>query len=1037
MRLLVQAVLSRYRTTLSLMFASIITGFFAYVGIPKDDNPDVQIPIVILTADHPGASPEDIQRLLGKPLERELRNLEGLANIHVFAIENTITVVLEFSSSVDVDDALIDVRERTDLARAVFPKDTKEPRISAFNTATQPIMRLAVVGNVPERSLAMFALGLKEEIEKVPAVLSAEMKGQRLEMLEIVIDQSQLEAYMLDLPEIARLVSRNNRTIASGLLTTDDGQFPVKVPGLIDTLDELGQLAILRHKDTTVSPHDVADIRRSLSDRKGITTYNGKPAIGIIVSKRIGENILEASASIHAAIAHATSHWPSNVSVSVSYDDSERVADVLADMQTNVLSAILVVVGIVILVLGWKSALLIGVAIPTSILFSFVAMQYLGMTANMMVMIGLIVAVGVLVDGAIIVVEYATRKMKQGLDRRSSFTAAATRMSGPIFTSTATTLAAFLPLLLWPGITGDYMRFLPITLILTLSASFLVAVFFLPTLASHLTHQGGTGGTELLTNPPSPQLGDHPQAGSLYALALTWAIRHPVLIITGSIGFLVLIFSFYGRYGYGTILISSEEPHGAQIIVRGRGNLSVESARALVGDVERDILNVSGVDRLFTYAGPTTSTSPFENLPRDTIGEMYMHVVDWRGRRPVSDIFSDIRSVALRHPGILVEINPYAASIDRDKDVVVELTTPDYSLLGRATSAVRAHMEESMFGLTDIDDTGSLPGVEWNLKVDRVQAKRFGADIAVIGDFVQVATGGLKIGEYRPDDSDYELDIRMRLPTQEQNFSQLDTVGIKTESGLVPISNFVARQPRPRLNILERRNGKWIVRVRANTVSGVLSSDKVNELQDWLLQSDSLLSGVSAQFGGKHRVQSESTNFLAKSLIAALFLMAMILLTQFNSFYHSLLILSAVAMSTAGVLIGLVVTAQPFSVILTGTGIIALAGIVVNNSIVLVDTYQRLRKAGLDSAVAAVHAGSQRLRPILITTTTTIAGLLPLVLQVSVDPFSGEFFYGSPTSYMWKPLSTAIVFGLGFSTILTLIVTPAALVLTSRFGFGK
>lgn len=1035
MNALVEAALSRTRATLSVLFVILAGGLSAYFGIPKDGDPDVQIPFVVITAFHEGASPEDTERLLGRPLERELRSLEGLVDIQTFAAESTIGIILEFAMSVDIDEAVVDVREKVDLAKAEFPDDTEEPIVAEFNTATEPVIRLAVAGSAPERTLVRMAKDLADAIKEVSAVLDARLYGYREEVLEVIIDHAQLDAYRVGVADVIQSVALNNRLVAAGAVDTGAGRFAVKVPGLIETRRDLLNLPVVANADAVVTLGDITEIRRTFEDARGFATYNGEPAIGIAVSKRIDENIIATSEAVRAVIARETANWPETVTVHITLDESERVFDILTDLRANVVNAIALVIAIVVLALGFRSALLVGVAIPTSFLFAFLMMSTFGMTANMMVIFGLIVAVGMLVDGAIVVVEYADRKIAQGFDRRIAYGAAATRMFWPIISSTLTTLAAFLPLLLWPGVTGDYMRFLPLTLIFTLTGSLLVAVFFLPALASVLGRSGSGADTSIaraldpIADAEADRAtGDQPLAAA-YTRLLKYIIRRPGLVLGVAVVFLVTVFFVYGRLNHGVILTSSEEPPGAQIIVTARGNLSAVEARQIVADVEHAILETDGVARLFAYAGPATEVSPFDNFPRDTIGEMYMNFVDWRGRRPVVEIFADIRRAVETIPGIHVEITPFAQSLGRSKDVVLELLAADRSAAPAAAARVRNFMETEMDGLIDIDDTGPLPGIEWIVNVDRSQAQRFGANVSVIGGVVQLVTSGLKIGEYRPDDADEEIDIRMRLPANERGFTKLDTLRVMTDFGLVPITNFVSREARPRVNTIERRNGAWAIMVRANTVDGVLADDKVKELRRWLEETDPLPAGVSYRFGGEDRLQAESSGFLGQAFLAALFLMALILLTQFNNFYQSLLILSAVIMSTAGVLIGMLVMVQPFSMILTGTGIIALAGIVVNNNIVLIDTYQRLVKAGVDRLDAVVQAGAQRLRPILLTTVTTMAGLMPMVLQLSFDPFSGTFSTGSPTSYFWQPMSNAIVFGLGFSTILTLIMTPAALAL--------
>lgn len=1034
---LVGVALERSRTILSLLIAILIAGLGSYWIVPKEGDPDAQIPFVLVSVIYPGISPEDAERLIGRPLEQELAGLEGVRQMKILAGEDYLTAVLEFMAGADIDDALIDVREKVDRAEVDFPVDAEEPIVMEFNTATQSVIRVNLHGTVPERVMFRLANQLSDRLEALPHVLEAQMYGYREEVLEIIVDQARLDAYEVDVGALVRTLAINNALVAAGVLDTGRGRFPVKVPGLIESYQDVEKIPVANNGDGLVTLSDVGTVNRTFLDQRQFARLNGKPAIGIGVSKRLGENIIETVSAVKAAVADETKNWPENVHITFTDDSSVSVYEILSDLLANVTIAVLLVMIIVVLALGFRSAALVGIAIPSSFLFAFFAINATGQTVNMMVLFALIVAVGMLVDGAIVVIEYADRKIAQGFDRRVAYGAAATRMFWPIISSTATTLSAFLPLLFWPGVTGDYMFFLPVTLILTLSGSLMAAIWFLPALGGIWGPKGGTNQSLEQALDPVADASVERQNGATfgaqtYERFLRTVLRYPLSLLCGAFVGLFIIVQLFIANNHGVILISQAEPDGAHVAVSARGNLSVHETSKIVADVEDIIMAIPGIRVVFSNAVVSDGSNPFSSLPRDAIGEMFVEFDYWRGRRPTDDIIREMREGAAQVPGIRIEINPFEKSLGQDKDVHLELITQDRALLPVLAARIRRHFEENVSGLIDIDDTGQLPGIEWQLEVDREQAKRFDADVTSVGYVVQLVTNGIKVGEYRPDDAEDELDIRMRLPLEERGIGQLDDLHMKTSHGMVPISNFVKREPRARVSILERIDRAWVIAIRANTQPGVLADDKVREIRNWLKTEANLPPGVTFSFGGEDRLQDESAGFLGYAFLWALFLMGAILLTQFNSFYHVAITLSAVIMSTIGVLLGMLLTSQPFSMILTGTGVIALAGIVVNNNIVLIDTYQRLVAAGTDRFEAIIETATQRFRPILLTTVTTVIGLMPMVLQISLDIGRGEVTMGSPTSYFWKPLSTAIVFGLAFSTVLTLVLTPAALVVPLR-----
>lgn len=1036
------AILSRPRTVLTLLFVMVVAGSISYVGVPKEANPDIDVPIFYVSVIQQGISPEDAERLLVRPLETELRGLDGLKEITGIAAEGYGAILLEFDVDFDKDAALADVRAKVDQAQAELPPDAEQAQVIETNFSLMPTMVVTLSGNVPERTLYQHALRLQDEIESVSTVLEARLTGHREELLEVVIDQTRLESYGISQQELIDAVTRNNQLVPAGFLDSGAGKFNVKVPGLFANAQDVYALPIKVSDGTVVTLSDVAQIRRTFKDATSFSRFNGEPAIAIEVVKRLGTNIVDNNASVRDVVASATENWPETIDIGFTLDLSRFIHTVLGSLESSILTAIALVMIVIVAALGMRSALLVGIAIPTSFLIGFLMIGLLGMTLNMMMMFGLVLTVGMLVDGAIVIVEYADRKMAEGLSRRDAYILAAQRMFWPITSSTATTLAAFLPMLLWPGVSGEFMSYLPIMVVIVLTASLLTAMIFLPVLGSifgkSMASDADMEEAQKLSGAASMDYSELRGLTGMYVRMLRIIAVRPlahIAVIVGVIGIGFAVFTLYGKYSAGVAFFVDEEPEQVVALVRGRGNLSAVEARDLVMEAEREVLATDGIDTVFTTVGSGEPGGPnvagVQDKPADTIGQMMIELEDYCCRRKANEIFAEIRERTGPIAGILVEIRQIEGGPPTGKDIRLEVTANNYQTATEAAQQVRNHLETGMQDLRDVEDSRPLPGIEWQLQVDRQEAGRFGADVQSVGAMIQLVTNGILVGTYRPDDSDEEVDIRVRLPEGQRTIDKLDELRISTPSGLVPIRNFVERTAAPKVSQIMRQNGRYAIDVKANVVeeSGALPDNKVRELQGWL-DDQQWPAGVSYRFRGADEEQKEAQDFLGKAAVAALFIMFVILVTQFNSFYQAVLTLSTVIMSLIGVLIGMLVTGQKFSVIMTGTGIVALAGIVVNNSIVLMDTYNRLREdVGLNPVDAVLRTCAQRIRPIMLTTGTTIMGLIPMALQLNLDFVNRTVLVGGITSVWWVQLSTAIIFGLAFSTLLTLIVIPTLLVM--------
>ncbi len=1035
----IEAAIKRSRTTLLIMLMVVLAGGIARSVIPVANEPDIDVPFFVITIVHEGISPEDSERLLVMPLEIEVRNVEGVEEMSAFASEGAATVMVEFDADHDLDKALIDIREAVDRAKAEFPSTAEEPIVQEASVEDFPILQINVVGEVPERMLYNVALDLKDGLEAIPDVLEAEMFGQREELLEAIIDPNQLEAYQISAEELLNTIVRNNRLIPAGSLDTGEGRFSVKVPSIIEQASDIFDLPVRSDGDTVVTLADVATVRRTFKDRTSYARVNGRPTISLAVTKRADANILSTIAAAKAFVESQRANVPGRVDVTYTFDQAPFAEGQVTELQGNIITALGLVMVVVVAAMGLRSGIIVGLGIPVSFLFSLIFIYLLGYSFNFMVMFGMLLGLGMLIDGAIVVTEYADRKMVEGYERRAAYVLAAKRMFWPVTASIATTLAAFLPLMFWPGIPGKFMRFLPVTVFTVLTGSLLYALVFGPVLGS-LFGKAGSRDAASMDTLKQLEEGDPTSLRSitgLYAKMLSLATRYASVTLLITLAVLYATFSAYGKYGKGLTFFSDSEPKFANIAVRARGNLSVDESNELVFEVERRILEVDGIQSL--NSNTLLSGQPSRSGGMDRIGRMSLELYDEGLRdRTGTEIFEEIRAVTADLAGISVEIQEMEQGPPVGKPIAIQFSSHNRALLEPAVTRVVEHMRDGMAGFRDIDDTRSLPGVEWKLTVDRAQAALFGADVSQVGIAVQLITNGVKVSEYRPDRSDDGVDIRVRYPTTSRGINAFDELRIATPNGLVPISNFVTKEPAANVDTIERSDGIPVEHIRANVEPGILPDAKVRELSAWIDEQD-WHPDLRIDFRGANEEQAESMQFVGVAFGLSLLLMFVLLVTQFNSFYQSLLILFAVVLSTAGVLLGLLITGSPFSAILTGVGVVALAGIVVNNNIVLIDTYNHLRREHPEQNYIQliVRTGAQRLRPVMLTTITTVFGLLPLASNFSVDLVNRNIVYGGMLSSFWVPLSQAIVSGLTFSTLLTLVTTPAMLALPHQLKSFK
>jgi len=1037
-----------WRMTLGIMIFAVIGGIFALTRLAIDAEPDVPIPFINVQVVLPGISPEDGERLLIRPLETELKTVDGLLQLDGIAATNVALVTLEFEPSTDLDLAMQNVLEKVDRARAEFPQDAQEPIVEEVSTAKLPIITVNLWGDAPERELQRRAKDLQRRIESLPSVLEAKISGERTDVLEAVLNPARIESLGISFDEIQRAIASNNALIPAGALETSSGKYNIKLPGLIAQPEDMSELILRRNASgAVVKLGDVADVRRGYKDIQSHARFNGRTSVSLEVSKRQGGNILETTELIQDFVNDIISapDWPTSINVSYSQTRSTYIKEMMSELFSSIVNAVVLVFIVCIAALGWRSAIFVGWAIPASFLIAFFLFLIQDETINMMILFGLILSVGVLVDSAIVIVEYADRKMEEGLPRLEAFKLAGERMFWPVISSTATTLAAFIPLLFWESITGKFMAYFPRTMIYVLSASTLMALVFLPTLGAKM-------GFRRKKNPNSNAAllagdGDPTKVTGLtgyYVRLIQILVKVPLLVMAGMGLLAVLIIVFFRAQMAGPppkpVEFFTQTP-GDQVYVlgRARGNLTPDQMLAIGKEIEGRIQNVEGIASVYTTAGTSSGGFNFDglaNLPADTVVQVYTELQPFAERRGVLEIIDELESLTSDIPGVITEITYTEQGPPLDKDVEIQISSEDKTLLREVTLKVREKME-SIEGMIDIEDTLPLPGIDFEFVVDRAEAGRLGLDVSRIGAAISFATEGALVGQYRPLDAEKEVDIRVRYPSGARDLAALDSLRIQTPQGSVPLSSVLNRVPVLRQDKIERRDLSPFFVVKGNTAEGYATNIQTQELLEWVETDANIPSNVKIKFLGQAEENAAATRFFVSAALAILFMMSVILLLQFNKIYHVFLTLFSVVLSIFGVILGLAL--YPYiSMILTITGVIALAGIVVNNNIVLIDTYQRLLERGYDSADAAIRTAAQRLRPVLLTTLTTIIGLMPLILQWQANIFTGAFStHGSSTSEIWAPISYILAFGLGFATILTLIVTPVMLamptVLWGRF----
>ena len=1025
---IVDFALSKARTTLAIGLVIIIAGAFARSTIQVAADPNIQLPLVSVSVFLDGASPSDASRLIARPLETRLRSVPGIKELSSSSRLSFARIVAEFEVGYDIDTALRDIKQAVEEVKFQLPREAEDPQIREYSFANFPVMNLSLVGSASMRQKVFIARELQDRLEAISEVLAADLEGAPEEVLEGIIDKSKMETYGITLSQLAMAIRNNNLIIPGGAQDTGSGKFNIEVPSIFETAEDVYNIPVKVTQDAVVTLSDIAEIRRTFKDFSSYAKVNGQDAVTLEIRLRVDANAIEAKKHIIEVKEEFEKTLPQNLSIVRTNDETVWAEVMISELEGNIITAIFLVMILVIASMGVRVGLLVGLSIPFCFLLTFIILRVVGVEFNFLVMMGLLLGLGMLIDGAIVVTEYADRKISEGLTRLEAYRLSSKRMFFPIISSTATTIAAFTPLIFWPGFTGQFMRYLPITVFIVLSASLVYALIITPVVGSIFGQRRST-----LVSGESEQTGEvlFDRISEFYSKALKKFVKNPGETIIAVVMLLWFFgYAMYGNFSKGTLYFADVDPVAAEISIRGRGNFSSSEAKEIMEIVEERIQAVDGIENLYLTTG-----SQWFSAGGDTVSRGFIEVVDSK-YRDISgkEVIEKVQKAASNIPGIIVEITPEEGGPSFSSPIELGIFGDNEQSVAKTTEIIEQYMLNDVVGLANIRSTLPYSLIEWKVQVDKQKAAQLGVSIVDVGALVQMLTNGFKVGEYRPDDSKDEIEIRARFGVQHRSLSGIENLKVNSINGLIPVSTFIKLVPRENRQSVVRRNGKFFHEIGLATESSdYLVTDKVNEMSEWLAKQE-FDAGIETKFRGMQEETEQVTEFLVIAAITALALMLILLVTQFNSFYQSTLVLSAVFMSVVGVLIGLLITGKPFSTTMTGIAIVALSGIVVNNNIVLIDTFNRLTGEfpNLAKEDVIIKTCKQRLRPILLTTATTIFGLLPLAIGLSIDVLGREIIVGSRVVGWWQNLASSIVFGLAFSTVLTLIFTPAALILPSR-----
>ncbi|MBD3273802.1 MAG: AcrB/AcrD/AcrF family protein [Candidatus Marinimicrobia bacterium] len=1083
-------------SVLILLLLIIIFGIQSYISIPKEAQPDVTIPTILVITIYPGVSPSDIESLITRPLEDELSNISSIEEMTSTSMEGYSNVTLEFSSDVNMDEALQQVREKVDLAKTELPEDVEEPTIQEINLSEFPIMQVNMSGEYGLERLKDLAEDLQDQLEGIPGVLEVDLSGGLEQEVKVDIDLPTLKYYELSFGDVISAIQSENVTIPGGTIDVGNKNFLIRVPGEYENPQPIEDIVISAPNDQPIYIRDVASVKFAPKERETYAELGGDPVISHSVKKRTDANLIETSDAVKAIVAEVLPELPPTTGIEITSDQSEQIRDMVSSLENNIIAGLLLVIGVLLFFLGVRNASFVGIAIPLSMFMAFILLSIFGITMNMVVLFSLILALGMLVDNSIVVVENIYRYIEEGFDNFEAAKKGTGEVAAPIISGTTTTLAAFLPLLFWPGITGEFMSYLPLTLIITLGSSLFVALVINPVLCALFMTYKDNESTEkpgmtrrgkitlsvigsillliaLITNfltwtmlivmgallwiahiyvldPLGNWWQDRglPSVLNVYEDHLRWSLNHPRSIMGIAAGVLLMSFVVFGAFNAGVVFFPEDiPPQDAYVQVEAPVGTNVEFTKTVVDALKQkvpDIPQYEDVESVLATSGSAIQAgfggSSGNNSDRGTVAISF---VDYTQRE-----HSTIDAIEYMRRELPKGIAGAEITVERPQEgpptgapINLELQGPSMEVLQQLSDRVLNMLEnDPIFAkLEGLESDLPEPRPEVRIEVDRQLAALYGLSTSMVGNTVRQAINGVEASKYRTGKDEYDITVRLAEEYRE-NLNTLTNLHIVAEEGRqIPLSAVANWRITEGFGGIRHIDRDRVVTVSSDVRASYQANAVLNEAQQVLGSFlNELPRGYTASWTGQQEEQQEAQGFLSGAFLVALFLMGFILISQFNSVSKPVIVLTSVIMSISGVLYGLVLFRMPFGIINSGVGVISLAGVVVNNAIVMIDYIDILRTRDKMSLFdSLVKGGIVRFRPVILTAITTTLGLIPLGIGFNLDFMTlvsnpaefftniGQYLYmGGEQAAWWSPMAIAVITGLLFATVLTLILVP-------------
>lgn len=1020
----------RHRLTVFFLTAvMVIVGLRAYLTLPRESSPDISIPVVLVVTPYPGASPEDVESQVTRPLERELQGLQGLKRLTSTSAEGSSTVTVEFISGTDIDDAIQKVRDRLEIAEVDFPNETEDPILREINFSDIPVVQVHLSGSLGPVALRQLAEDLQDSLQSLPGVLRATLVGGQDREVRVEVDPQRLHLYGLSLEDVIEAVADENVSIPGGQLDLGDISYAVRVPAEIEAPREIEGFVIETRNGSPVFVGDVAKVVFGFEDRASYARINGLESVALSVQKRVGANIIQVADQVRDIVAEEQQRWPLGVEATVLADQSKEIRRMVGDLENNILSGLVLVVLVLMFVLGLRNAIFVGLAIPFSMLLTFLVLQLSGTTLNMIVLFSLVLAVGMLVDNAVVVIENIYRHMQEGRPAIEAAAFATREVGGAIFISTLTTVGAFTPLIFWPGIIGDFMKYLPLTVSCVLLASLVIAFSVNPTIcASFMKVKPQKASRELsFLGRWLLSWGKGLEEG--YRRLLVFALGHRLLVLASTVFVFVSVLVLYGGpLNTGVEFFPQTEPNRIFVNVETPAGTRLEKTDSVIRQFEAALADLADVEVTAASSGAGSQNDELglgSQGGDPTRGRITFDLADTHQRSQSSyRTLERARALAVSGPDVTIDVDRPQEGPPVGDPLSLEISGDDFATLGEIAGRIRG-LIDGIPGLVSLDDDFDLARPEVRVLINRTEAARLGLTTAMIARTVRTAVNGTKASLYRYGEDDADIVVRLKEEARSSPASLAQLTMVNDSGDQIPLSSVARLERSSALTSITHKNQKRVVTVSGKVTTPQMAEPVRREARRRIEAIPNLLpAGYQLNFAGQSEDEAETTAFLFSAFLFGVLIVLCLMVAKFDSVILPGIILTAVLMSMIGVLLGLVVTGMPFGIIMTGLGVISLAGIVVNNAIVLLDYGEQQWRLGVPRCDLVVATGLRRLRPVLLTAITTILGLVPLSTGIEFDFRSFAFAAGGESSQWWRSMGVAVIFGLSFATFLTLVLVP-------------